>query len=186
MHVWRYLDRRSVNTSESPVERDRVWRREAEQAAAFLTEHGRLPLQGTPLGGWLTAQRRAGREGTLVPWRRAWLNTSLPGWESRQVEPDPMTKVGRDAETARRSAVRRKFGERWAANLDQAVSFYDQHGYLPPGSISVGRWLGAQRSLARKTEPGPTLLPSRRALLDERLPGWISPSRGRSRGRGPA
>ena len=158
---WRrtLLDQRLPGWSE-PVDYDAAWTTRLDEAVAYREQHGRLPPHSTRVGQWLETQRQVAKANkkplALVPWRRALLDERLPGW-SEPVYHD----------TA------------WTTQLDEAVAYYEQHGRLPPASTKPGRWLAKQRQLARGTLKPGTLVPWRRAMLDQRLPGWLEPGRNR-------
>jgi hypothetical protein len=86
------------------------------------------------------------------------MDERLPGW----------------LETNRATANQRRNDVTWAVWLDDIVAFYEQHRRLPPKSTRLGEWLSRQRQIARG-QMRYTMDPERRAMLDERLPGWLNP-----------
>ncbi|MCL2455282.1 MAG: helicase associated domain-containing protein [Micrococcales bacterium] len=138
---------------------DARWAAWFDQATDYYEQHGHMPPWSLPVGRWLSRQRQIVRRkinlGTIDQRRKDLLDEHLPGWFSVSDHDDEM----------------------WAARLDEAVAFLEQHGRVPPtGPTTLGSWISTQRQAARGRLPYP-LDPSRRALLDERLPGWMGAGR---------
>jgi hypothetical protein len=129
-----------------------------EATAAFCAEHGRRPSRKAKgpeekrLGEWLGGQRKADRKGNLGPARKALLDEKVPGWDE-------------------------SFDDIYAANVDATAAFCAEHGRWPsamakgPEEKRLGRWLSTQRVANKKGN----LSPARKALLDEKVPGWDAP-----------
>lgn len=138
---------------------DDTWRIRAAAVARYRLESGRFPAanaadrEARGLGMWLRTQRRALRDGKLLPHREEWLSRNLPNWE------DPYTDV-------------------WLAKAEATAHFAADAGRLP--SLGEDRdeterelagWLRTQRAIAREDR----LPDERRAWLDDALPGWADP-----------
>ena len=100
---------------------DAAWDARYDELVAYHAEHGRLPTGMTPgLGRWINDQRTS-RE-TMDAERKARLD-ALPWWAW-----DP-------------------FYAAWSIKFDELVSFYAEHGRIPPRSTPgrIGVWVQTQR-----------------------------------------
>ncbi len=135
---------------------DDIWDANADELVAFRAAHGTWPgmtaadLAEKRLGKWLGNQRQAARKDTLEAGRRERLDADAPGWNST-------------------------LADVWDANADELVAFRAAHGTWPskwaadPAEKRLGKWLGHQRTDARKG----TLEAGRRERLDADAPGWL-------------
>ncbi|WP_028245550.1 helicase associated domain-containing protein [Pseudoclavibacter soli] len=130
-----------------------VWLRHVLDVSEFRAEHGRFPKQSEPEGRWLHKRRQAAGRGDLSPERRALLDRQLPGWDKTDA---PQVRPFED-------------------HLANVVSFLIEYGRFPKQSEPEGKWLHKQRREAYLSN----LLPERRAMLDQQLPGWDVPGRSR-------
>ncbi|MFJ2145393.1 helicase associated domain-containing protein [Glutamicibacter sp. NPDC087831] len=138
-----------------------AWRRRANEAIAFQTEHGRLPgSSGGPaersLYTWIAEQRRLFEKG-LLPASKVFLLEAIEGWEV--------------------NLRQREINETWRGNLAAVVEFHVLYGrlpryrtYLSEPERSIGVWLHNQHQRRSKDK----LLSWRLEALNEALPGWRS------------
>lgn len=123
----------------------------------FFTEHGRWPSAAgagdyeRSLGVWLNQQRVEASRDQMDPFRRAYLDQHLPGWQA-------------SAEDI------------WHDRAREASDFILANGRQPmmaaaePGERLIGIWLSSQRAL----HAGGTLDFRRTAWLNAHCPGWLS------------
>jgi hypothetical protein len=133
-----------------------AWRGRAQQLAAFVAEHGRLPAvrevspEARGLAVWLGRQRALAAEGRLDAPRERWLRLHVPGWRDHHLGA-------------------------WLGTAERVVAFRAEHGRLPTRSTSatpfereLGVWLNNQRNAGRDGR----LCPERLRWLGEQLPDW--------------
>lgn len=151
---WRWPQGTAV-TSRS----DDAWAAKYRQLQRFARRegHSRVPSthieDGTRLGIWCAAQRRAQAGGALPADRRRRLE-ALPGWEWSP------------REEAHRSS--------WDTAFALLEQFARREGHARPrrdvveSGFAIGQWVSTQRTNQRKGRLGPS---QQRRL--ERLPGWV-------------
>jgi hypothetical protein len=102
-------------------------------------------------GQWLGDQRKALRNNTLRPDRRAWLDEHYPMWNE-------------------------SLDDLWDQSARNSAGFYKREGRHPSrrskNSIEaeLGKWLSRQRTALSRS----TLRADRRAWLDEHYPTWAT------------
>jgi len=128
---------------------------QANACAKWAAEHDRLPKYSDPHGIWLS-QTRSGARGfgsrKIETHRIAHLDRVLPGWD----EP---------------------INDAFFLKVDQCATWAVEHGRLPKSADKPwGQWLSTVRNGARNAG-GVQIDATRRAYLDQVLPGWDAPGR---------
>jgi len=145
---------------------DHQWCSRAEDLADFVDlNHTTPPYEAgeserAGLYRWMNYQRFLARSGKLPKKRLDWLNKNVPDWLPAD--------SGRDGA--------------WTAMADKVAGFFAANSRWPLASREeerqMARWLGTQRSAARKDR----LNAPRAAWLNARLAGWDHPERQRITG----
>lgn len=150
-------------------ENDKAWLQRARAVEQFFQREGRFPpydhtpRSGPRLGVWLNNQRLHSRDWsarTLAPWRRAWLDEHLPGWDQKTQKSAPWVTVLEDVV----DAVAERQSLRLPTGLCGARS-----------DVRIDSWLYRNRIAERDG----SLSPDRRSALDARIPNWRDAGRGR-------
>lgn len=145
---------------------DHQWRSRAEDLADFVDLNHMTPpyeagdSERAVLYRWMNYQRFLTRAGKLPTKRLDWLNKNVPDWLPAD--------SGRDGA--------------WSAMADKVADFFAANGRWPvtsqDGERQMARWLGTQRSAARREKLGAC----RAAWLNAKLAGWNNPDRRRVNG----
>jgi hypothetical protein len=133
---------------------DSAWREKFDKLKAYVTEHGRLPIQTESIGSWANAQRQAkkGKGGCRIAAEQIQALETLPGWYWEQ-----------DLDAV------------WREKFGKLEAFVVEHGRIPVqteivGDFKVGNWVSVQRQ-AKKGKGGWRITAEQIQAL-ETLPGW--------------
>ena len=129
-----------------------AWFINLEKVRSYVSCYNEFPLFNDKENGgrWLCNQRQALGKGTLKEERKCVLDEVLPGWSKLN------DQTSRD--------------EKWFKNLDVVVNYYNNFGEFP-AVVDIdnnGLWLSNQKQALKNGK----LRSDRKALLDEKLPGW--------------